>query len=42
LRVSKEELGRFVWTFFHSIAASYPKNPTNEEKQQLENFLNAV
>lgn len=42
LRVSKEELGRFVWAFLHSMAAAYPVAPTDEDQRQLLNFLNSI
>ena len=42
LRVSREELGRFGWTFLHSIAAAYPEKPTDNDKLQLRNFINAL
>jgi FAD-linked sulfhydryl oxidase len=42
LRVSREELGRFTWTFLHSMAAAYPENPTEEDKKHLNNLLNAL
>jgi hypothetical protein len=42
LRVSKEELGRFTWTFLHSTAAAYPKEPTEEQKTHVVNLLHAM
>ena len=41
LRVSKEQLGRFSWTLLHSIAASYPKKPSIEDKAQVQHFLHS-
>lgn len=37
---SRELLGRHSWTLLHSIAAYYPDNPTEEEKQYALDFLN--
>jgi hypothetical protein len=42
LRVSKEELGRFTWTFLHSTAAAYPKEPTEEQKTHVVNLLHSM
>merc|ERR1711976_413646 len=40
LRVTKEELGRFTWTFLHSVAAAYPQEPTENDKIQSANLIN--
>ncbi len=42
LRVSREELGRFTWTFLHSIAAAYPEEPTEKQKQHLLDFFHSM
>lgn len=42
LRISREELGRFTWAFLHSVAAAYPKNPTEDEKTNLSNLINSM
>ncbi len=42
LKLSKEELGRTAWSFFHSIAAAYPIEATSDDKIALENFINSM
>ena len=39
LTLTKQEIGRNTWSLLHSIAASYPNEPTKEDKQQVTNFL---
>ena len=39
LTLTKQEIGRNTWSILHSIAASYPNEPTKEDKQQITNFL---
>ena len=39
LTLTKQEIGRNTWSILHSIAASYPNEPTKEDKQQVTNFL---
>ena len=39
LTLTKQEIGRNTWSLLHSIAASYPNEPTKEDKQQITNFL---
>jgi hypothetical protein len=39
LKLSKEELGRHSWALLHSIAASFPTVPTEEEKKMINKFL---
>lgn len=34
-----EQLGRSSWTLLHSIAASYPENPTNKQQADLKQFI---
>lgn len=34
-----EQLGRSSWTLLHSIAASYPTNPTPTEQTQVKQFM---
>ncbi|MES1905973.1 MAG: hypothetical protein MHPSP_003415, partial [Paramarteilia canceri] len=36
------ELGNSTWTFLHSVAAYYPKNPSAEHKQAAKDLLNAL
>ncbi|KAK6199201.1 ERV/ALR sulfhydryl oxidase domain-containing protein [Scheffersomyces amazonensis] len=33
------ELGRSSWTLLHSIAATYPENPSTKEQQDLKQFV---
>jgi len=42
LKVSKENLGTSTWTFLHSIAASFPQNPSEEYKTHFANLLNSM
>jgi hypothetical protein len=42
LKLSKEQIGRFSWAVLHSMAAAYPKNPNNEEKQTVLTFLHSL
>ncbi|XP_065340613.1 FAD-linked sulfhydryl oxidase ALR [Cloeon dipterum] len=37
--VDKDQLGQSSWTFLHTIAASYPDNPSPTEKQTMSQFL---
>lgn len=39
LRLSKAELGNHGWHLLHSFAASFPTEPSEEEKQQFKNLL---
>lgn len=34
-----EKLGRSSWTLLHSIAATYPENPSNKHQSDLKQFL---
>ncbi|KAK6462440.1 ERV/ALR sulfhydryl oxidase domain-containing protein [Scheffersomyces coipomensis] len=34
-----EVLGKSSWTLLHSIAATYPENPTSKEQQDLKQFV---
>lgn len=34
-----QKLGAASWTFLHSMAAKYPNNPTQEERQDMREFL---
>jgi len=40
--LNPEIWGPFGWFFFDSICLAYPKNPTQNEKQQYKNFFYAV
>ena len=39
LALTKQEIGRDTWALLHSIAASYPNEPNEEDKKQITNFL---
>ena len=39
LTLTKQEIGRNTWSLLHSMAASYPNEPTEEDKKQITNFL---
>ena len=39
LTLAKQEIGRNTWALLHSIAASYPHEPTDEDKKQITNFM---
>ena len=39
LTLTKQEIGRNTWSLLHSIAASYPNEPKEEDKKQLTNFM---
>ena len=34
--------GPHAWIFLHSITLEYPDHPTNEDKQNMTNFINAL
>ena len=42
LALTKQEIGRDTWALLHSIAASYPNEPNEEDKKQITNFLNEI
>lgn len=35
-----EVWGPMTWTLLHSITLEYPENPTNEDKDNIKNFIN--
>ena len=35
LALTKQEIGRDTWALLHSIAASYPNEPNEEDKKQI-------
>ena len=39
LTLTKQEIGRNIWALLHSMAASYPNEPTDEDKKQITNFM---
>ena len=39
LTLTKQEIGRNTWSLLHSIAASYPNEPSEEDKKNITNFL---
>lgn len=42
LKLTKEMLGRVAWSLLHTMAAAYPFEPTEEEKQGAIAFLNSM
>jgi hypothetical protein len=42
LTQTKEELGRHTWALLHSIAASIPSIPTEEDKLAINSFLTSL
>lgn len=42
LKLSKEQLGRFSWAVIHSIGASYPLDPTEEDKKNVVAFMDSL
>lgn len=41
-RVTKEELGRATWTLLHSVAASYPQNPTRSQRRAFSALVHSL
>ena len=39
LALTKQEIGRHAWAVLHSVAASYPAIPSEEDKTNVENFI---
>ncbi len=39
LALTKQEIGRHSWALLHSMAASYPIEPTEEDKTKMTNFM---
>ena len=39
LKLTKPEIGRHSWALLHSMANTYPENPTEEEKNLLKKFM---
>lgn len=37
--VDAETLGRATWTFLHTLAATYPPNPTRAEQERTARFM---
>lgn len=40
--LGKSEVGKSSWNLFHTMAAYYPDNPTEEDKQAMLGFINAI
>lgn len=38
-QTAKQKLGRASWTYFHTLLARYPENPTPEAQKKLREFL---
>ena len=39
LKLTKPEIGRHSWALLHSMANTYPENPTEEEKKLMKKFM---
>ena len=39
LKLTKPEIGRRTWALLHSIANTFPDNPSNEDKNMMKKFL---
>ena len=39
LKLTKPEIGRHSWALLHSMANTYPDNPTEEEKKLMKKFM---
>ena len=39
LKLTKPEIGRHSWALLHSMANTYPENPTDEEKKLMKKFM---
>lgn len=37
--VDRQTLGRNTWSLLHTIAAKYPRRPSNEEKTRMKQFI---
>lgn len=37
--LDRETLGKYTWSLLHTIAAKYPMRPTNEEKDEMKEFI---
>ena len=42
LKLTKQEIGRNAWALLHSMASAYPNDPTEEDKQNMINFLKGL
>lgn len=40
--LSRSELGESAWDLIHTVAATYPDNPSEEDKQLMIHFINAI
>lgn len=40
--LDKDELGRSTWNLLHTMAATYPDNPSDEQKQNVKSFFNIL
>ena len=38
----RDQLGRCTWGLLHTISVNYPKNPTKEEQEKMESFIDGV
>ena len=39
LKLTKPEIGRHSWALLHSMANTYPENPTEDEKTMMKKFM---
>ena len=39
LKLTKPEIGRRTWTLLHSMANTFPLNPTEEDKNMMKKFM---
>ncbi|KAJ5070751.1 fad-linked sulfhydryl oxidase alr [Anaeramoeba ignava] len=40
--LSKEELGHSTWNFLHTVAAFYPENPSEKDKEYAYALINSI
>ena len=42
LALTKQEIGRHAWAVLHSVAATFPAIPTDEDKKSVEDFIKGL
>lgn len=40
--MDKDELGRSTWNLLHTMAATYPEQPSEQQKQDVKSFFNIL